>query len=266
MKDKSFLWIGIFLVLFTSIYATPPVLSTIQTGQLDIQPALFDSYKVNTFIELDFHIYNTTGNLITNETALTTICNIHIYNANGSQFINTNLPFNKNEGDWEFNLSPVNTSRIGVYNYLVSCNGSQSGWINSQFYVTEHAINLPVDKYPNYDLILVFGLMAMAFFFIYFSDKFKIEGTNVSKSITGLLINLLFKLSAFAIIIFEMFIIRNLLPSFSTLTGIYDALLSIFVYGVGLIFFLLYFINSIVTLIDNFQIYKANKKIKEEKY
>jgi hypothetical protein len=262
-------WIGIFLILCSSVFATPSIRSTITTEQLDIVPELIDSYKVNTFAELNFHVYNSSGMMMTNETSLKIAdprCFIHIYNQDGTHFIKKELYFNKDDGDFFIDLNATNTSRFGIYPYMVWCNGTRGGWIDSQFYVTEQAINVPVDKYPHYDLILIFGLLAMAFFFIYFSEKFKIEGSNASKAISALIINLLFKLTAFAIIVFDLFFIRNLLPSITSISVIYDAMLPVVVYGVGLLFFLLYFVNSIITLVMNYQVLKENKKKEKEDY
>ena len=263
---KSFLWIGLFLILCSSAFAVSPVLQTIQQGQLDIVPKIIDSYQVNTFAQLNFHVFNMTGHQLTNESILKYAdprCYIHIYQQDGQHKLETELLYSREDGDFYLDLNATNTSRIGIYPYIVWCNGTYAGWIESQFYVTEHAINVPVDKYPNFDTNLIFGLMVIAFFLVYFSDKFKVEGTNASKSISGLLIGQLFKLSAFGIIILDVFLIRNLIPSFVTIMPIYDVFLTVFTYGVAFIFFILFFVNSFVTLVENFKIWKQNKRGKD---
>jgi hypothetical protein len=114
-------------------------------------------------------------------------------------------------------------------------------------------------------LILIFGLLGIAYFFVYFSEKFKVEGEKISKAMTAMIINLLFKLTAFATVALDLFMIRNVLPSITNVTSMYDAMLPIFVYGVGLIFFLTYIVNSIITLLDNFQVFKSNQRLKKER-
>lgn len=267
---NKFVWLFGLIVLFLIplVSAVPPLLSTASIEQLQITPKLLDSYKIKTEISLEYHVYNASGYIVTNNTAGLTTCEIHLYNPNGTHFLRDKLIYDQ-LGDWEFKLTSSNTTNLGAVPYNIYCyNSIEAGWLASNFYITEQGqgLNAPVDRFPNYDLVMVFGLIGIAFFLVYFSDKFKLEGESFIKVLTSMLINLLFKLTAFSVIIYDIFIIRTTMPSITVITDIYDQLVPLFVYGIGLIFFVLYFINAIATLVYNFNIYKQKKKDDDRGY
>jgi hypothetical protein len=69
-----------FIVLSSFIVAAPPFLVPSEPssgGDITIEIPVFQYLKYNSTTKFHFHIYNSTGKILTNAT---TTCNIHLYN------------------------------------------------------------------------------------------------------------------------------------------------------------------------------------------
>lgn len=271
MEKDKLLFTALLSVLFLIpiSFAAPPFIQASPSQNLIIEFPPIQFYTANQNITLDFHVFNSTGHPLTNAT---TTCFFHLYDMNGNAVIEGRTPTtfdSVSAFDWSIKLTDKNTSRLGEYTYIFQCNNTIAGGFISNSFLTVNDQN----KYlygdvgaTNYAMAMIFGLLIVAFFLIYMSDKFNMEGESFIKAITSLGISLIFKLSAFGIMIYDLLLLREVIPTpVTSYTSLYDPMLQMLMYGVGILFFILYFINSIVTLAYNFNIQKQNK-IRERKY
>ena len=122
-----------------------------------------------------------------------------------------------------------------------------------------------------YEVAFIFGMFSIAYYLLYLADSFKIEGDNATRALLNGILNMILKLSSVATIIYTSFFLRLVLQdqvqsaSVVNILSLYDPYLRFLMYGFGLFFFLLYFLQQFVTLVSNFKIHQANKST-ERKY
>lgn len=146
-------------VLFIVLSLSSIAQSSFQVQQSDITASLnieypkLIEYPSNTNIELNFHIFNSTGSLIPTTDV---DCRIHIYNSTGGHAVEANLLKNINNVDLYYN----GTFTEGVYSYIVGCNSTtQDGFESFQFIISK---NLNTDKEGSsfVALITIFGIIS----------------------------------------------------------------------------------------------------------
>lgn len=118
----------------------------------------------------------------------------------------------------------------------------------------------------NYEVGLIFGLFALSYFLVYLSEFFQVQGSKWSQLIINFALNILLKMFAIATVIFNLLFIRLILQDqvqsavMVNILKLYDSYLRIFMLGFVLIFFVLYFINAFLQLVENWKINDYNKK------
>ena len=129
--------IAVCLILLTLSFvsAAPPVLSTIQSGSLEIIAPTYNYVKVGLDKDIYWHVFNTTA-LLTNKTVT---CSYHLYEQNlkGVHIVYvSNVKGFTNDRDFEVEVKGANFT-VGEYCQLIECNTSiQTGGIEICFSVT----------------------------------------------------------------------------------------------------------------------------------
>jgi hypothetical protein len=177
MKQLT-LMIGVILFLtlmIQSVNAVPPVLSTIQTGSLEIIAPSYETIQKNTALDIYWHLFNTT-NILTNSSAT---CYYHLYSkqSKGEHLITiNNVKAFTNGRDFEVNLNASNFTSVGDYCHLIECNTStQTGAIERCFEVTESGTSPTTAQSLIYALLI---LASMFFLLVCLYGAFTIDGKN----------------------------------------------------------------------------------------
>ena len=159
MKLSYIICIVLAMMLLPMASAAPPVLSTVQTGSLEIIAPTFDSIPQSGSFDFYWHVFNTTS-LLTN---VSTSCTYHLYSkfAEG-EHIYTQNPVTKftNDRDFEVSINGANFSTQGEYCDLIECNTStQTGGLERCFIVTQNGYDFTIQKVYLYIIGLLFLVM-----------------------------------------------------------------------------------------------------------
>lgn len=197
MLNKKAIIFFIFLFLLASvIYGAKPgqtVDLTTPTGITIIYPKL-SYFKQFDIIKLHFHTFDSNYSILTN---VTTDCFLHIYNDKDSHIFTGEIPFDSLDTEWE--LIYPNTTRLGIYPYLVYCNDSkkEGGFVSESFYITPDGNEW--DKALNWKIF--FGYFLIISILLYMIHKFREDQvTPLIYGIIGATISFIFA---------GMFLIRN---------------------------------------------------------
>ena len=172
MKNKSYFKSGrniivllvflFLLIVIPSVSAAPPVLSTVQSGSLEILAPTFGTIPKSVDFDFYWHVFNTTK-LLTN---ISTSCTYHLYSKfEEGEHIYTNNLVTKftNDRDFEVSLKGANFTEVGEYCDLIECNTStQTGGLERCFIVTTTGIDLS-SSFFWLILVLVFGLVIFGY-------------------------------------------------------------------------------------------------------
>lgn len=155
------LFIMLFLAVLPLVSSAPPVLSTIQSGSLEIIAPTFDYIVQGQNMNFYWHVFNTTR-LLTN-TSVT--CDYHLYSKfeEGDHIITVNNVKQFNNGrDFEVSVAGNNFSEIGEYCDLIECNTSiQTGGLERCFLVSTNGEEVTTAK-----AVFYIGLLAVLLFFL----------------------------------------------------------------------------------------------------
>lgn len=170
-KQYSFIFFSfVFLILsFSLVSAAPPVLSTTQTGALEILAPTYDHVKQGLDKDIYWHVFNTTQ--VLSNTSVT--CDYHLYSENnkGEHLVAINgVKSFINGRDFEAAIKGGNFSNLGSYCHLIECNSSiQAGGIERCFEVT--ATGEGADNSKLIFLIIIYVIsFALLGFAIYTKD------------------------------------------------------------------------------------------------
>lgn len=112
------------------VRAEPPFQSSEDlTNALKVVVPHKAAYEVDSNITMHFHVYNSTGYLVTSGHS----CYLHVYDNLDRHLFQRELTVSGN--DYETYLD--NLSRRGEYPYVAWCNGTQAGYSAASFVVTE---------------------------------------------------------------------------------------------------------------------------------
>lgn len=162
--QRIFLFSFVFLILsFSLVSAAPPVLSTVNTGTIDILAPQIVSLKQYEAHDFYWHVFNSTK-LISN---VSVSCDFHLYDNrhnSGEHIFVESKPKYTATRDFEAAANKYNFSNLGKYSYLIECNSSsQAGGIEGEFYVTPTGEESRIGFYI-FLFILAFGLMTFGIF------------------------------------------------------------------------------------------------------
>lgn len=159
--NKSISIFVLFILSLSIVIAVPPFLTQSSTGSGEIQ---IEYPKISTFRDtnttLNFHVYNSTGFLLTNKT---TDCYFHLYNDTGNHVLNAiGKMYFDNVYDYEVKIGDDLMTYGQEYSYIVQCNNTQeSGFISANIFISN--LNSPItDGYWLLMLIpFLFGLVCL---------------------------------------------------------------------------------------------------------
>jgi len=188
--------------------------------------------------------------------AATIPCNITITKEG---FLLSNSPMT-NTG-FSLNYTFHNTSTVGQYQASVVCNSAGASSFDNFFFkiVPDPTLYTMTSNNTNFGLILFAVLFAIAFFLLYFSNQFKLEGEPWGITITKISASLLLKLMSLGTVIYSIFLLKNTIPAITNLTKIFDSYMSMFIWGI-IIFFIIYFVHQFVVMSTNLDIKNNNRK------
>lgn len=160
-----------FLFSFVSVYAVNPHIS-IQSGKLLVVRPQIDEFKVNTNLELNFHIVNSNGTILNNSVFN---CTAHVYNSKDEHILIQNLTSVSNGYDKQLSVNGSKLNSIGFYAVNVFCNSYQDEWgIDSfGFYITRDGFDYPTDINVTFlpSLIGILGIIFLLLFLYYKLDE-----------------------------------------------------------------------------------------------
>lgn len=121
MKSKLFFILFLSLFFLSLISATPPFQQGTFTNGYEIKIPPFDTFKQNTSLTLNFHVFNSSNGVPIDNTS--TNCYLHFYNSFGEQILETEVPHSDSnvDNEWEIVLTAGNISTAGNYGYNIQC-------------------------------------------------------------------------------------------------------------------------------------------------
>jgi len=264
--NKLFIWIGLLIVLCSSMtistYAVPPVttLGNQLSSGIIISTSKIEYVTINSNYTFMLHLFN-----LSNGVPLHTkpSCYIDIYNPTGKEIASTSV-FTKevDTNDYSILIQKANQTMFGLYSYIAWCNSTAYaiGGVVSGAYtvVRDTQLYRLTDNHPYYAITLIGFMFAIAFFLLYFSNQFKLEGEPWGITLTKLSASLLLKLMSLGTIIYSIFIIKLILPEITNVTNVFDNYMSMFIWGI-IIFFIIYFVHQFVVMAINFNVAKEQK-------
>jgi len=159
MNKKLILPILFFFLLVVPVYAVSPFIESEGTLSIAWNPDLY--IQEDTDFILGFHVFNSTGYSLTNDSAN---CSIHSYYPNGSGF---SLPAEYNSVTHSFyiNLTAEMNSERGILSGMVHCeNGGEAGWLTGIAKITKDG-QIPLELTSTHSVIillpLLFGLICL---------------------------------------------------------------------------------------------------------
>jgi len=163
MMHKRIVWVLMLLLLVATILAAPPQASVVsEAPELTIIYPKNDFFLADQNFTLHFHVFNSTGYMVNNET---TECFIHIYNETGNHIVEADLLGDSNGIDFYNKPDPVLFSHIGEYGYIVQCNNSQeAGFVSTSFLVARGSPTNSIGGNPLAAIIiapLLFAILLM---------------------------------------------------------------------------------------------------------
>ena len=135
MNKKSMVWIIVFFLLISFVYAVPPVTQMGEgNGGFTIEYPKYEFVKLGDSFELNIHVFNTSDGIMVGETEGVS-CLLHIYNSSGQVVVDE--MFTRAGHSYSLFLEEGNFSQQCRCAYLIHCNSSdQGGFASGQFEVT----------------------------------------------------------------------------------------------------------------------------------
>jgi hypothetical protein len=160
--------------LISCASAASPVLSTVQSGSLEILAPSYNYVTQGEDKDIYWHVFNTTT-LLTNTT---TSCSYHLYSQKlkGEHIVTVNnVKTFSNGRDFEVEVEGANFSTLGQYCHIIECNtSSQSGGLERCFTVTPFGDTTETEISLLF-LLLIFGGLAVAGIFIALAYLLRLE-------------------------------------------------------------------------------------------
>lgn len=152
-----FIFCSLFLFLIVSVFGAQQTNIIAATPSLQIESVKFDQYQRNIPIEINIHVFNSTG---FNQTNSTTFCIIHLYNQS-RDISESKMSFDTNKIDFYYSVPSSIYSKVGDYSYIIQCkrtvSPSQAGFVSGSFKVVN-------SQNPN-KLELIFAILGMIVIF-----------------------------------------------------------------------------------------------------
>lgn len=186
---KQINYILIFILLLTTVVAPSPFTQVSTEGSVlnIIYPKNLE-FPQNAKIDLHFHVFNSTGQALFNDTV--NFCTFHLYNQTGNHLLKQNLTFSNEE--WEIELSNTYTSTVGAYPYIVWCEEpDEKGFVSSEYFVSVNGVTYEGRGQANIALIFLMIFVLVAYLVMAISwdfTLFEAKKENKNNAAKGLLI------------------------------------------------------------------------------
>ena len=160
LKTKNIIYIIAAFIIISTVIAQPPFdVQQSGTGTLSITYPFNPAFQLNKPFMLHFHVYNSTGTLMTDSEI--NFCTFHLYNFSNNHIIVQNLTYEGVEFDIAIDTDYINAS--GVYPYMVYCEGiDQDGFTSGSISITNSGGNYELLEKNLFVLILIpiiFGIV-----------------------------------------------------------------------------------------------------------
>lgn len=161
---KFFLYLFFVLLFSFSVLAVNPHIPSGSIGNLEIIQPQTSIFKINTDVELYYHIANSSG-FVLNNTMVS--CRAHVYNPIEQHILVYNLTNEELYNmDKELIINKSLLTNEGIYSINLWCNTSNSyGFLSDFFYITRDGIDTPLD----YTLVIIVGLIGVVLIFLIIS-------------------------------------------------------------------------------------------------
>lgn len=154
------------VLLVVSVMAVPPVTQLAgTTGKINIVFPKNNYYPTNSNFTLHFHVFNSTGHVVTDAD-----CLFHMYNGSGSHIVEEYLGLDSNGVEYRYKIPNDLLKTPGVCTYIVQCNNTyEAGWVSTSFTTNTDGGTPPDDLSPLTGLIFVplfFAFLCIAIAFL----------------------------------------------------------------------------------------------------
>ncbi len=163
---KGVIFFVMFLFMIQLIGAVKPSVETSTEGVgLEIEFPIIEVFPVNSDIELNFHIFNSTNFILDNTSV---ICYLHMFNVTGNHLVSGNLTYDPTELDFFYIADKSLFKNYGKYSYVVYCHDdNEAAFLGTEFEVS--TIGLSQEETGFHTLGMVLGLGIIAFLFLFFA-------------------------------------------------------------------------------------------------
>ena len=166
--NKTIICFLFMIILSTGVFAASPFVQESPSGSswTIVNPKI-EQYKLGTgAAHYHFHVYNSTGFIVTNATDGGTGCFIHVYDSTGSHIVEEDLIFDSNGIDFFYNATGTAVTKEGKYSYIVQCNSSaHSGFLSTSIEVVR---DNTID--PEKAKALIFAIALFALILLFFAN------------------------------------------------------------------------------------------------
>lgn len=248
---KKIIYLFVFIILSMIAVAQPPDFTPQANPpgeHLEIVYPQLNLYTQNLDLDLNFHVFNSSGKLLTSEVDF---CTFHLYNSTNKHIIEMNLTL---EGD-EFVAHLKNfTHTKGQYPYVVWCVESIDGEYG--FVSDVYTIGSLQDITTNDSSVLAIALIVLGlpFLLIYISSKLDTKADKDSAVPLIGMINTILWAGAFLCMLILLILLYGIALSYSVNDTLLGPIRSLFTYGLWTIIILLFLMTFGIG--SNF-IYKA---------
>lgn len=166
-KKRIFLIVSfLFLIsLISFISAQPPFAQTgTFTEGYEIKYPPFSTFKQNTDVTLNFHVFNITNGVPIDNSS--TNCYLHIYLSQGTQEYETEVSHSNTNviNEWEINVDKGNFTASGDGAYVIQCNSTILGGFESvSFEITKSGKTISFNLFLPLVVILFFSMLCFIF-------------------------------------------------------------------------------------------------------
>ena len=182
---KLILWVCIFLLLVSFVFAEPPFQTAEGVNTLEVRIPHAEFLKLNRGVQSNIHVFNKTTGLELPNTLVD--CDIHIYNSTGYEVLGADY-LNEGGFDKQLNISGTVFSKTGRYGFEIDCNATpktqtngQGGFANGGFEVTESGTDeTPIDNTSGIAIVIfILAITGSLFAFSMKKDILKNEFANI---------------------------------------------------------------------------------------
>jgi hypothetical protein len=169
MKSQklTLIFVTIFLALAFCVSAQPHFAEP-QIGQategLIIEYPQYKYIKQGQNFTLHTHVIDgLNGTIITNET---TYCFLHLYDKFGRHILQENMSFSDNGVEFELYISEGNFTDLGLYAYIIQCNGTQGGGFDAGNFEVTDTGNPKINKGDSNSTVIFFMIFLIIGLFL----------------------------------------------------------------------------------------------------